>query len=128
LKTESCHRIIDEYGETVVTKRTKPQKQLSSEEITKLIIKYENGKTVYEHAEQFGYHRITVSNLLKRQGVTVTNKLQADVEQVIKLYESRKTAEQIASIMQISASTVLDRLRKSDVKVRARWDYGNNTK
>jgi hypothetical protein len=44
---------------------------LKEDEIARLIEGYQNGKTVYQLAAQFGVHRVTVGVILKRNGVEI---------------------------------------------------------
>jgi IS30 family transposase len=50
------------------------QLRLQQPEIERLLAQYQTGATVYEWAAQFGIHRGTVSNLLKRNGVRTRNR------------------------------------------------------
>jgi len=64
------------YGENIkmIGSIAQKQKYLNVEEINLLIAAYLGGKSVYALAEQFGCHRTTVSNVLKKHDVTVTKK------------------------------------------------------
>ena len=65
----SAARKIDEYGEIAVSRIQQAQIRLGEEELNLLIAAYLGGKSTYALAEQFGCHRTTVSNILKRYGV-----------------------------------------------------------
>lgn len=49
------------------------QKSLSDSETRTIIMKYQQGKSTYELAKEFGCHRYTISKALKDNGVEVTN-------------------------------------------------------
>jgi len=44
-------------------------RRLSEQELDRLIAGYRGGRTVYELGREFGIHRVTVSNILKRHDV-----------------------------------------------------------
>ena len=70
----SVARKINEYGEIVASRIQQEQKRLNDEEINLLIAAYLGGRSTYALAKQFGCHRTTISDILKRHNVTVTNK------------------------------------------------------
>lgn len=51
-------------------KRT-TQPRLSDEKVNQIVTAYETGKTVYELAAELRCHRVTISAVLKRQGVAL---------------------------------------------------------
>jgi len=119
-------RKSNEYGETVVSRITQEQRRLNDKEIKLLISEYEKGKSTYQLAKQFSCHRSTVSSILKKHGVVVSNdtaqkKLDPDV--VIALYSNMYTTQQIAEKYEVNPNAVLLCLRKHGVKRRNRWDY-----
>jgi DNA-directed RNA polymerase specialized sigma24 family protein len=65
-------RKTNEYGEIAASMVKQEQKRLSEDEISLLISAYLSGMSTYALAEQFGCHRTTVSDVLKRHGVTVS--------------------------------------------------------
>jgi IS30 family transposase len=46
-------------------------RQLSQDEVDRLVEEYKNGKTVYELGAEFSIHRTTVSRILERHDVTM---------------------------------------------------------
>ena len=101
-------------------------KYLSSEEINLLVAGYNNGITTYELAEQFGCNRVTVSSVLKKQGVIVSKakgQKKLDTEDVVSMYGHKRTTAEIAEKYGVCASVVLCCLRKNGVAIRSRWDY-----
>ncbi len=100
--------------------------RLSNNEITEMIRLYKTGKTVYELAEKYGCHRVTVSNILKRNGVAVS------VEKSIKLFNPIEAADLYLAGMKskdigirlgVSEQTIRKCLKKQGIKIRTRWDY-----
>lgn len=65
------------YGENIkrIHSISQKQKYLNDNEINLLIASYLGGKSVYALAEQFGCHRTTVSNALKKHNVTVNKNI-----------------------------------------------------
>ena len=55
--------------ERIVNKLHQQQKRLSDEEIDQIIAGYKSGQPMLELAMQFGCHRTTISNNLKKHGV-----------------------------------------------------------
>lgn len=114
---------VNRHGDIEANKLKQPQKCFSSEEVRTLIVGYQSGKSTCALAKEIGCHKETVSNVLKKHGVLVTNRLQLDINRLIEQYAAGKTLEQIALSMEISSATVRDRLTKAGVKMRNRWDY-----
>lgn len=68
---------------------TQQQKTLSETEIKIIILKYQQGKSTYELAKEFGCHRATISKALKDNGIEVTNqcaKKKVLAEMIMQLY------------------------------------------
>ena len=117
---------LDEHGKTIVHELKRKPKYLSSEEINLLVAGYNNGITTYELAEQFGCNRVTVSSVLKKQGVIVSKakgQKKLDTEDVVSMYGHKRTTAEIAEKYGVCASVVLCCLRKNGVAIRSRWDY-----
>jgi DNA-binding CsgD family transcriptional regulator len=123
-------RVYPQYGNqsNIVDRCKKSQKWLTEEEIEQAIVAYKGGATVYKLADQFGCHRNTISNHLKRHSVDVTIKkiaTEADVQNLIALYEGELTTGQVAKKLGVSTTTVKKHLQQNGVKMRTRWDYRN---
>lgn len=68
---------------------TQQQKNLSELEIQTICERYKNGASSYELAKEFGCHRRTISDTLKRNGVEVSHQATAKpelVKRIIELY------------------------------------------
>jgi DNA-binding CsgD family transcriptional regulator len=99
---------------------------MSEEEIKLLVEGYRCGETTYQLARQFGCHRLTVSNVLKRRGVNVTKctaQRQLDAEDVIAMYGDMCTSAEIAEKYGVGPNVILRCLRKRGVRIRGRWEY-----
>ena len=122
----STDRKVNDYGEIVVRKLAQVQKRLNKDEIKLLITEYESGKSTYALAKQFGCHRTTVSDVLKRNGVNVTKSSwhkKLNIEDVISMYENMYTTAAIAEKYEVYPQIILRCLRAEGVKIRSRWDY-----
>lgn len=65
---------LPESKERIVKRLHQPQKILSEEEISELVVGYKSGLAVYQLAKQFGCHRTTVSQHLKAKGIEMRNR------------------------------------------------------
>ena len=69
---------MSEYSDSTYNIKTEieqQQKHLSNNEVLEIISKYKAGKSTYELAQEYGCHRRTISDNLKKQGIKVTNQL-----------------------------------------------------
>jgi len=65
------NRRIDEFGEVATRRITQVQKRFTPEEVALLVEKYLAGQSASELGREFGCNRITVSNVLKRNGIKI---------------------------------------------------------
>jgi len=116
---------INSYGDVIVNKIKQEQKHLNEEEIKRIIDEYKSGKSTYKIAEQFGCHRHTVSDTLKRNGVKITycKDETLDTKSVLFLYEEKNTLKQIAERYKTTPKVISRCLRKNGVVIRQRGDY-----
>ena len=105
------------------------QKYLSDQERAEIADAYRSGKTTYELAEQYGCHRRTIVEALKKQGI-VPNKAKSqkklNVETVIKMYSEYHSAEEIGKLFGVGRAVIVKCLRDNGVAIRTRWDYPRN--
>ena len=96
------------------------QKRLAGDEINQLIAGYKSGPTVYELAVQFGCHRTTVSETLKRNGIKMrrTSLTEAQIKEAIKLYESGLSLVKVGRQIGANGETIRLRLVEQGVKIR----------
>ena len=105
---------------------TQQQKYLSELETQTICKKYQDGSSVYELAAEFGCHRRTVSDVLKRNGVTVSHKATEKpglVKRVIELYAEMKTPKEVGAIVGLEQGTVRQVLKQNGIHIRKSWEY-----
>ena len=112
----------------IKTEIKQQQKHLSNEELELIAQKYLAGISTYELAQEFGCHRYTISNNLKRMGIDVSGHVEGrkyKAEEVIRLYtEERKSVKQIAQMFGVCDGTIYKCLKRNDISTqRTRWDY-----
>lgn len=122
------NRVMGEFGETEVKRLQQPFRiDFSEDDIQKIIDDYSVGVSTLKIAKQYNCCKQTISTLLKKHGVEVSNrkaqkKLPAD--EIVSMYESeRKTIHKIADIFQVSDFSIRRCLLNHGVKMRNRWDY-----
>jgi DNA-binding CsgD family transcriptional regulator len=111
---------VSESNERIVKRLHQPQKILSDEEVSELIIGYKSGLTIYQLAKQFGCHRTTVSQHLKSRGVEMRNRplTEKQIDEVARLYESGLSCTKVGKIIGVDGETVHRRLRERGVVMR----------
>lgn len=111
---------------SIVKSITQQQKHLSETETQLICRKYQAGASVYELAEEFGCHRRTISDALKRNGVEVSHKASAKpelVKKIIELYAEYKTPKEIGEIVSLDCGTVRKVLKENGIYIRKSWEY-----
>lgn len=96
------------------------QTRLDREAVAKLVAAYRAGGRVKQLARQFGIHRLTVSSILQREGVTLRPRgaHPDDLPEVIRLYQDDWALAQLAVKFDVSPSTVTNTLRRAGVPIR----------
>ncbi|WP_454173149.1 hypothetical protein [Microbacterium maritypicum] len=91
----------------------KPQPHISEARADQIVEAYMAGGTVYDLAREFDCHRVTISAVLKRRGVTLRRLSPSDeqVSEMIRLYESGLSLSKVGERLGFNATTVLHRLR-----------------
>jgi uncharacterized protein (DUF433 family) len=86
----------------------------------RLVAAYQAGARVEQLAAQFGIHRLTVSGILQREGVTMRPRgIHADdLPDVIRLYRDGWSLARLAAEFDVSPSTVTSTLRRAGVPIR----------
>ena len=113
---------------SIVKSIKQQQKHLTKAETRTIVEKYKAGTSTYELAQEFGCHRYTISNALKRSGIVVDKHVEGrkyQAEEVIRLYvEEKKSVKQIAVMFDVCDATIYKCLRRNDIPTnRTRWDY-----
>ena len=117
------------YDPNSIVKRIKQQqKHLTKAETRTIVEKYKAGVSTYELAQEFGCHRYTISNALKRSGIVVDKHVEGrkyQTEEVIRLYtEEKKSVKQIAEMFGVCDGTIYKCLKRNSIQTnRTRWDY-----
>lgn len=95
-------------------------KQLRGQNVRDLVAAYEAGATLRQLADRFGVTRQTVSNLLKRNGVTPRwgRLTSADVDEAERLYAQGLSLTRIGERLSVSDDTVRYQLKKRGVQMR----------
>jgi hypothetical protein len=95
------------------------QTRLDSDEVAKLVAGYLAGGRVKQLAKQFGIHRLTVTSILQREGVTLRPRgiHPDDLPKVIRLYEDGWALARLAIKFDVSPSTVTNTLRRAGVPI-----------
>lgn len=111
---------------SIVKTITQQQKTLSELEIRTICERYKNGTSSYELAREFGCHRRTISDALKRNGVEVSHRASTKpelVKRIIELYADYKTPKEIGAIVGVGSDTVRNVLKDNGIYIRKSWEY-----
>lgn len=120
---------MSEYSDSTYNIKTEikqQQKHLSNKEISEIVVKYSSGISTYELAKEYGCHRRTISDNLKKQGIKVTNQLmerKGVVELVIQMYSEYIKPADIAKVVGINVDSVRKILKENNVYIRKSWEY-----
>jgi hypothetical protein len=103
------------------------QRRLRPVEIEEVLVAYQSGTTVYELAERFRVHRVTVSHLLERHGVPTRYRLvEGDrLQSAVDAYQQGQSLATIGRQLGVSLDTVRHALIRAGVELRPRpgWKY-----
>ena len=120
---------VPEYSDNAYNIKTEikqQQKHLSNNEVLEIISKYKAGKSTYELAKEYGCHRRTISDNLKKRGIKVTNQLmerKGVVELVTQMYSEYYKPADIAKAVGINVDSVRKILKENNVYIRKSWEY-----
>ncbi|MBO4855525.1 helix-turn-helix domain-containing protein [Candidatus Saccharibacteria bacterium] len=112
--------------EKVIRSITQHQKRLSKLEIRTICERYQNGASIYKLAADFGCHRRTISDTLKRNGVEVSHQATKKpelVKKIIELYAEMKTPKEVGAIVGVNGDTVRKVLKENGIYIRKSWEY-----
>lgn len=100
----------------------KAQPRISDAGSDRIVEGYGAGKTVYELADEFNCHRVTVSAILKRRGISLrrASPTEEQAVEMVRLYQSGLSLAKVGERFDVHASTVLAQLRKRNVPTRTR--------
>jgi lambda repressor-like predicted transcriptional regulator len=95
------------------------QKRLAPDEVARLVEAHQAGAGVKELAREFGIHRETVSNILRREGALRAPGIQPDeLLEIIRLYEDGWSLARLGAEFGVAPGTVANALRMSGVPIR----------
>lgn len=110
------------YNPDYIVKSIKQQqKTLTEYEIQSIIQKYQNGASSYDLAKEFGCHRRTITDALKRNGIEVSHRASTKpelVKKVIELYAEMKTPKEVGTIVGLDCATVRQLLKDNGIYIR----------
>lgn len=114
-------------SDSIVESFRQPHKSLSDNEIRQIIQKYGEGISTYVLANEYGCHRRTICNALKKAGITVSNKSSTRdpllADKVIRMYDEFIRPVDIGNKLGISESSVRRILHESGVILRHSSEY-----
>ena len=119
-------KAVNYQGEIEVKQLHQHQKRLTEREIAEIIVKYNSGTSTYDLAKEYGCHRRTISDHLKKQGIKVTNQLmerKGVVELVMQMYSEYIKPADIAKAIGINVDSVRKILKENNVYIRKSWEY-----
>jgi DNA-binding CsgD family transcriptional regulator len=107
-------------GSSTVAGLNQRQRRLTEPETGRLAARYREGATVYELAAEFDVNRRTVAARLKRTGVGMRRSTpgEAQIAEMVRLYESGFSLAKVAEQVGVSTSTVLNYVRRNGVECR----------
>lgn len=117
---------VDCQGEIKIRQLRQQQKRLTEREIAEIVVKYNAGISTYDLAKEYGCHRRTISDNLKKQGIKVTNQLmerKGVVELVMQMYSEYIKPADIAKAVGINVDSVRKILKENNVYIRKSWEY-----
>lgn len=124
--TDSEDKKYPYYKEKVIRSITQHQKCLTKLEIQAICDRYQNGVSIHKLAADFGCHRRTISDTLKRNGIEVSHlasKKPELVKKIIELYAEMKTPKEVGVIVGVNGDTVRKVLKVNGIYIRKSWEY-----
>ena len=96
------------------------QRRLTSEEIERVVERYQAGESANLLAAELGVHRTTIVGHLKRRGVSTRYKIiaEADLAEAVRLYEEGWSLARVGEQFGVSAHTVLSAFRAAGIATR----------
>jgi len=114
-------------GEVVARQIRQVQRRSFREEETEAIIfAYECGRSTNALAGDYGCHRRTISNHLKKHGVEVCRskiKSEETSQEIVALYGRGHNAKEVGEFVGLSETTIQRHLLACGVAIRGRWGY-----
>lgn len=105
-------------------RRRQKQVRLSDRQIAEVVSLYQQGQTLSQVAEAFGVHKTTISDHLKRRGVStrvVQRRLsEADVAKAADLYATGQSLAKVGEQFGVYDSTIRHEFKKAGIPTRPR--------
>ena len=109
------------------------QRRLTEAQVVEMAVKYQAGSTVYELAGEFGCHRTTVADQLKKSGIVTRGQSPTPetIESMANLYASGLSFQEVGKQLGFCANTVRNCLRECQSLTvvhtgpNIRWPHGN---
>jgi DNA invertase Pin-like site-specific DNA recombinase len=100
------------------------QRRLTKAQLTEMAARYEEGATVYELAAEFGCHRTTVAERLKKAGISMRGQSPTPevIDSMVRLYASGLSLLEVGKQFGFSANTVRKCLQ--ELRFQARDTHG----
>ncbi|GLY31508.1 hypothetical protein [Kineosporia sp. NBRC 101731] len=97
-----------------------PLRRLNAEQVRVLVDGYQQGQTTYELAQQFGIHRVTVSQHLQRSGVAMRRQGLSDgaLHEAARLYTSGESLARVADRFGVDSKTIWSGLTRMGLTMR----------
>jgi DNA invertase Pin-like site-specific DNA recombinase len=94
------------------------QRRLTAAQVAEMATKYKTGATVYELAAEFGCHRATVAERLKKAGIAMRGQSPAPevIDSMVRLYTSGSSFQEVGKQLGFCANTVRNCLRERRIE------------
>ena len=98
------------------------QRRLTEAQVAEMTAKYKAGATVYELAAEFGCHRATVAERLKKAGIVMRGRTPTieDIDSMANLIASGLSPQAVGENLGFCANTVRNHLLRARVETRNR--------
>jgi len=102
------------------------QRRLTGAQVAEMSTKYEAGATVYELAAEYGCHRATVAERLKKAGIVMRGQSPTPeaIDSMVRLYATGLSFQEVSKQLGFCANTVRNCLR--DYRIRVRDTHGRD--
>ena len=99
---------------------------LPAADVAALVDAYQTGATIYQLATRFKIHRMTVSQHLHRQGVTLRRCGLTDEQyaHAVRLYREGHLLARVGARLGFDAETIRQALRAHGIHIRKPWERG----
>ena len=96
------------------------QRRLTEAQVSEMAVRYQEGATVYELATEFGCHRTTIAERLKKAGTVMRghSPTPRDVDSMVCLYTNGLSLQEVGKQLGFCANTVRNCLRERQIRAR----------